>query len=173
MSELLSILALVVSILTFFYVARTHAVKYRPYIGIVAIQTKARHGLAPDRIEWVCDVKNAGSVPAWVNVDEHRPTLTTEGETTTVEPIQEAGLVMFLMPEQTFTIDGQVSYPDYGRGTVRDVLGGATTLDVIVGLTYESRGLFGMKSRYTYKVTNRFVEESTGPTFVVVSADAD
>ncbi len=100
-------------------------------------------------------------------------TLTTEGGTTTGEPIQEAGLVMFLMPEQAFTIDGRVSERDYRGGTVRDVLEGATTLDVIVRLTYESRGLFDMKKKYTYMVTTRFVEESTGPTFVVVSADAD
>jgi len=156
MSEFLSILALVVSILTFLYVARTHAVKYRPYIGIVAIQTKARRDVSPNRIEWVCDVKNAGSVPAWVYVDEHRTALTTEGGPTIGEPIQEAGLVMFLMPEQTFTIDGQVSDPDYKGGPVRDVLGGATTLDVIVRLTYESRGLFDMKKKVHLYGNNPF-----------------
>ncbi len=168
MSAILSILALFISGGTFYYVAKTYSVQYRPYIGIIKIEHELT-GDPPTTIRWVCALKNKGSIPAWVTLDEHVITLTTDGVEENVPIITEArGRVQFIMPEQTFYIEGLMSDTE-GRASVRDLLDGRTTLDVTVRLSYESRGILYFKNKYTYAARSRLA----GRGFFMVSAEAD
>lgn len=172
MSEVLSILALLVSLATFVYVARTYAVQYRPYVGIVGIEHELT-GNPPTMLRWRCVVKNVGSIPAWVHLEEYQATFTADGVATS-RPIMEKnfGHVMFLMPEHPFNITGMIEDAE-GHPVVRDLLDGRATLDVSVRLGYESRGIFWLKNKYTYEARSRYAVAGTKPGFFMVFAEAN
>lgn len=174
MSDVLSILALLVSLATFVYVARTYAVQYRPYVGIVGIEHELI-GDPPTMLRWRCVVKNVGSIPAWVYLEEYQAIFTaTGGVATSKRPIMDENLghVVFLMPEHPFNINGMVRDAE-GYPVIRDLLvDGGPTLDISVRLTYESRGILWGKKKYTYEARNRFAV-GTKPGFFMVSARAN
>ena len=172
MSEVLSILALLVSLGTFFYVARTYAVQYRPYVGIVGIEHELI-GIPPTMLRWRCVVKNAGRIPAWVYLEEYQATFTAGGVAAS-RPIMEKnfGHVVFLMPEHPFNITGMIKDAE-GYPVVRDLLDGKGTLDVSVRLKYESRGMLWLRNEYTYEARCRFAVAGTKPGFFIVSAEAN
>ncbi len=155
MAEVVSVLALLVSLFTFFYVAKTYAVQYRPYVGIVGIEHELT-GNPPTMLRWRCVVKNAGSIPAWVYLDKYEATITAHGVATS-RPIMERnfGHVMFLMPDHPFNITGMMEDAE-GYPVVRDLLDGSATLDVSVRLRYESRGIFYLKNKYAYEARSRY-----------------
>ncbi len=171
MPEVLSILALLVSFLTFVYVARTYGVQYRPYVGIVGTEHELT-GNPPTMLRWRFVVKNMGSIPAWVYLDQYEATFTAHGVAAS-RPIMEKnfGHVMFLMPDHPFNITGMMEDAE-GHPVVRDLVDGSATLDVSVRLRYESRGIFCLKNKYTYEARNRFAV-GTKPGFFMVSAEAN
>jgi len=81
------------------------------------------------------------------------------------------GHVMFLMPEHPFNITGMIQDAE-GYPVISDLLAGITTLDVSVRLRYESRGIFGLKKKYTYEARNRFAL-GIKPGFFIASAEAN
>ncbi len=164
MAEVFSILALLVSLGTFAYVARTYAVHYRPYVAIFMFGHNVE-GNPPTRMRWRCDIKNAGSIPAGIEVEECSQIVTKQGQTHTV-PVTILGKI-YLIPQQMYEIPGVVE-----GAILPEVLSGTAKFEVHMKLNYEQPGWWG-KKKYSYTSTSQFLSSEKDSCFVAVSANAN
>ena len=113
----LASLSLLVSVGGLLYRIRTYASSRRPYIGVVDSAFQLVEN-PPRAIVWKLVLKNVGTIPASVKIEENRATLTTpEG----VSPLPSLGAIgdtrTYLMPDQTIDLLGQ--YTEVG-GPIQD-----------------------------------------------------
>ncbi len=90
LSDTLSLLAFLISLVTFLYVAKTYAVHYRSYIGIVNFK-HTLEGNPPTLMYWRCGIKNVGSIPAWIEMEESSVIVTRQGQTPNTVPVTTFG----------------------------------------------------------------------------------
>jgi len=170
-SGVLSIVSVVIALSSAFYAMRTYAVTHRPYVGIIAVNYRLI-GNPPTGMLWSFDLKNVGSVPALVKVEENRTYLTTDGQTIPGVMLPGPGTEMIYMPGQLVNVHGQfLQIEETPR--FQDVLSGRTTLDVNLRLSYESPGPFWWNNKYHYAARTRFVTGFNPPVFTMVSSDAN
>lgn len=159
---ILPVVATIISVGSFIYTMRTYRVTHRPYIGGIE-WTPHLIGDPPTRMLWWVTLKNVGSVPAWLKVEENKATLTSEGQTTPLPMATgHGGGGIYLMPGQTSPLHGGFS-DTAGRAMVRDVLSGRVVLEVSIRLSYESSGALWWKDKYHYAITNRYRSDITPP----------
>ena len=163
--NVLSLLAIVISFVTFLYVAKTYAAHYRPYIGVVNFKYTLE-GNPPTLMYWRCGIKNVGAVPAWIEMEESSVIVTMQGQTPTTVPVTTFGKI-YLVPEQITYIRGRID-----GATLQGVLNGTRTLEVRVKLNYEQLGRL-WKKKYHYTSTSQFVSSAKLSGFVFVSTDAN
>lgn len=104
---IISFLAFGVSLVGLIYTARTYAVSHRPYLGIVDMPFQLVEN-PPRAIIWKMVVKNVGSVPGFMVVQENSARLTTPAGTSTLGSlgaIERTGTLV--MPGQTVELLGQ------------------------------------------------------------------
>ena len=152
-SQLLSIVAVVVSVVSLLVAARAYYVTYRPYVGITGMEHHFLPG-PPQMFLWVAHVKNVGSIPAWVQVERSASLLSFRGrvnEFTSKDPAKH----LYLMPEQTGKLTGSIwikSQTANEAGMLKRILlAGEANVEVIIRLTYSSPGLIFGKNSYSYQ----------------------
>jgi hypothetical protein len=169
---LISTLALIISVGGFLYTIRTYSVSHRPYLGIVESNFQLVEN-PPRAIIWKFIVKNTGSQPTVLHVDESKGTLTTTSGVSTLPTLGDIGnAVSYVMPGQTIELIGQ--YTEVG-GPVKmeEILNGSVLLDVYTRLSYTSEGALGNK-KYTYSSQIRFhTVKGVAPGFTTVKAEGD
>ncbi len=104
----IAIASLLISFFSFLFTMRTYVMAHRPYLGIT-VQNYRSVGDPPSRFEWRFVVKNTGSLPAWGKIEEYQVFLTTEGRTTALPVPDQPDIGIFLMPDDTADITGQLS----------------------------------------------------------------
>ena len=164
--NILSLLALFISLGTLWYVRKTYAAHYRPYVGIV----KFEHGFEgnpPNSMRWKLGLKNVGSIPAWVEFEETSVSLTTQDQTTITPVATTFGNKAYLVPEQICYISGNIE----GAGSARAIFDGTTILEVNVKLNYNQPGR--LKKKYRYASSYRFLSLGQLSDFLLVSGDAN
>lgn len=167
LSNTLSLLAFLISLGTFLYVAKTYAAQYRPYVGIVTFGHDFE-GDPPTLMRWKFGLKNVGSIPAWVEFEETSVGLTTQGQMTTDPVVTTFGKKAYLVPEQICYISGNVQ----GAGVAARIYNGTTTLEVHVRLNYKKSGWL-CKKKYRYTSIYRFLSLGNLSDFLLVSGDAN
>lgn len=168
-TSVISFTALLISFASFFYSARTYYVSHRPYVGIVEVNVWNKPD-PPLALGWTFVLKNVGSVPAKVRLEENNITVTTTKGPITVPGDELTGV--FLMPGQTATISGYTSNSG-GIAKVEDVLSGRNILEVSIRLLYESPGGFLATSEYYYRAKSRFQAKHIPPAFAMIWSEAN
>lgn len=164
LTGVLAVTSAVISVSSFTYTLRTYAVTHRPYVGVYEVNYQLL-GTPSTGMSRAFVLKNVGSVPAWLSVDENSATVRAGGQTRTLPILGEPGGRMFLMPGQTANLNGHFTDAS-GIVLTSDVLSGKTTIDVTIHLSYEASGALWWKNAYYYRSINRFTTDSGPPAFV-------
>src|SRR5438105_2087572 len=106
-AAVLSVVSFGVAAVSLVYTIRTYNLSHRPYVGVVRIEP------GPDlpgrnHISWRLVLKNTGSVPARVAVDENQISVTTDKRTTILPNTEETGKPAVLMPGQEAVLPNRV-----------------------------------------------------------------
>jgi len=118
-------------------------------------------------------LKNVGSVPGFLRIEENSARLTTPAGVSQLGSLGAIGDVgTMVMPGQTTDLIGQ--YTEVGGPVpMGDILKGAATLDVSVKLSYEFPSWI-WRGRQYYRAHVRFhVIKGVAPGFAMVSAEAN
>ncbi len=169
---IISATSLIISVGGFLYTIRTYSVSHRPYLGVVDSSFQLIEN-PPRAIVWKFIVKNTGSQPGVLHIDESKGTLTTPSGVSTLPTLGSIGdTVSYVMPGQTVELLGQ--YTEVG-GPVKmeEILNGSVLLDIYIRLSYTSEGAIGSK-RYSYSSQIRFhTVKGVAPGFATVKAEGD
>lgn len=168
----ISLLALGLSLVGLLYTARTYAVLHRPYIGIVDMPFQLVEN-PPRGMIWKVVLKNVGSIPGFLTIEENSASLTTPAGVTGLPALgglTDAGTMV--MPGQTTELPG--AYTEVGNQIpFNDILTGTATLKLTVRLSYKFPGWLWRRSAF-YRAVVRFqVVKGFAPAFVMLSAEAD
>jgi hypothetical protein len=169
---LISVTSLVISIGGLIYTVRTYSVSHRPYLGIVESGFQLVEN-PPRAITWKLIVKNTGSQPATLRIDENKATLTTPSGVSTLPTLGDVGdTVGYLMPGQTIELLGQ--YSDVG-GSVKmeEILNGSVLLDVYTRLSYTGAGVIGSNRYFYYSQTRFHAVKGVSPGFATFKAEGN
>jgi len=169
---IISLLAFLVSLLGLAYTARTYAVSHRPYLGIVDMPFQLVEN-PPRAIVWKMVVKNVGSLPAFMTVQENSARLATPAGTSTLASLGAIGRAgTMVMPGQTVDLLGQ--YTEVGGPVpMSDILSGTAALNITVRLTYEFPSWLRAGRRYYNADVLFHVVEGVAPGFTMISAEAN
>jgi hypothetical protein len=169
---IISIVSLLISIGGYLYTVRTYSVSHRPYLGVVDSTFQLVEN-PPRAIVWKFIVKNVGSQPAVLRIDENKSTLTTPSGVTPLPSLGAIGeTVTYIMPGQTVELLGQ--YTEVG-GPVKmeEIMNGSVLLDIYIRLSYSSEGAIWRKN-YSYSSQIRFhTVKGVAPGFATVKAEGD
>jgi hypothetical protein len=152
------ILPSVISISLFVYLIGIYTITHRPYIGITQVTYTPDMGAqgAIERLRWRIVLKNTGSLPGRIDVEQRAVTVTMGEEVIPVPQKQaepEAG--RFLMPGGEEVLDGE--FPDNPLVPLQRVLAGQAVLRESIRFVYEPSAARWWKPRYSYEATLRFL----------------
>lgn len=170
---IISALALVISTGGLLYTIRTYTVSNRPYLGV----TDSNFQLVEDpprAIVWKFTVKNVGSQPAVLKIEEHKTTLTApSGDQLPLPLVGSTGeTVSYVMPNQAVELTGFYSEVN-SPVRMEEILNGSAFLDTYIKLSYSSEGALG-RNQYSYSTQIRFYTvKGVAPGFSTVKAEGN
>jgi hypothetical protein len=169
----LSVVSLGVALMSLVYTIRTYNLSYRPYVGVV--RTEPGHNVpGQSHITWRLVLKNTGSVPALVAVEENRISVTTDKRTTILPNTEDMGKPAVLMPGQEAVLPSGVV--DSTEFKIADLLAGQSVLEVRMRIVYEPSGARWWRDKYHYAVHYRlhpFPQSPASSALTMVGGDAD
>jgi hypothetical protein len=170
---MVGILPTAISISLFVYVIGIYTITHRPYIRIIQVTYKPDMGAqgAIERLRWRIVLKNTGSLPGRIHVEQQEVTVTM-GEEVVPVPLKqtepEAGI--FLMPGREEVLDGE--FPDNSIVPIQRVLAGQAVLRERIRFVYEPSAAVWWKPEYSYEATLRFLA-GYSPHFVFTVGQAN
>ena len=167
-----SAFALIISTGGLLYTVRTYSVTHRPYLGIVDGNYQLLEN-PPRAIIWKFIIKNVGTQPAVLKIEQNKTTITTPSGVMTLPTLGDIGeTVSYVMPGQTVHLLGQ--YSEVNNPTRMDeIINGSAVLDTYINLSYFSEGAFGTKN-YNYSTQFRFHSvRGVEPGFSTVKAEGN
>lgn len=169
---LIATTSLLISIGGYLYTMRTYSVSHRPYLGVVDTSFQLVEN-PPRAVVWKFIVKNVGSQPAALSINENKSTLTTPGGVTTLPSLGAIGeTVSYVMPGQTVELFGQYT-EEGGVVKMEEIMNGSVLLDIYIRLSYSSEGAIWRKN-YSYSSQIRFhTVKGVAPGFASVKAEGD
>lgn len=150
--QILSFVALVLSVIAIFVSWRTYTLSHRPYLGITAIKESYENGVAsPTRINWAITIKNTGNLPAIGKVSQ-RKVFVTKGKEIFPIAMEELQVASFyLMPGAPMILNGDV--PEIDHVPLRLILEGKATITDSIRISYELSRAAWWRSSYFYEAT--------------------
>lgn len=169
---LISTFSLLISLGGFLYTVRSFSVTHRPYLGVVDSQYQLVE-TPPRAIVWKLILKNTGSKPAILKIDEYKATLSKQNKITILPSLGSlSDTISYVMPGESIVLLGQ--YTEVG-GVVKmeEILNGSIFLDINMKLSYSGKNATG-KSKYYYSSQIRFhAIEGFPASFATVKAEGN
>jgi len=169
---IISALALTISTLGLLYTIRTYSVTQRPFLGVTDSSFQLVEN-PPRAVVWKFIVKNVGTKPAVLKIEENRATLTTPNGVSSLPSLGAIGeTVSYVMPGQTIDLLGQYSEVNQ-QVRMEEILNGAAVLDMYIKLSYSGEGAIG-RNNYYYSTQIRFhAAKGVAPGFSPVKAEGN
>jgi hypothetical protein len=170
--QILSIVALVISVMAIFVSWRTYSLSYRPYLGITAIKESYENGeSSPTRINWAITIKNTGNLPATGKVSQRKVFVSYGKEIFPVpmEVLQDASL--YIMPGGQSVLTGDV--PENDHVPLRLILEGKATITDSIRISYELSKAAWWRSNYFYEAKLEYHGGAGRRFFTLTVVDGD
>jgi hypothetical protein len=173
MTRILSIGAIVISLISLGLSSRIYFLSHRPYLGISDIKEFYENGGSSPirRIRWAITIKNTGSLPATGRVVKRKVAVHYGKETFDVPLIQVQDASLFIMPGGQGILYGDV--PENNHVPLSFILAGKADITDSIRISYEPSKAAWWRSTYFYEAKLQYLG-GTGPryfSFSVVDAD--